>query len=116
MNVEGDFRYVDSGAFYECADFLKHLEICDHNWEEAFVGWAGVSKRWKEDHKVLQDHWDPWNLVKVSSEFGFYHLLSCFLEILESKNSSNEFSCFTCNQSNSVVVIYDPVGRWWWWW
>ncbi|EYU45985.1 hypothetical protein ABFS82_04G084000 [Erythranthe guttata] len=64
MNVEGDFRYVDSGGFDECADFLEHLEICDHNWEEAFVGWAGVSKRWKEDRKVQQNSWGPWNLVK----------------------------------------------------
>ncbi|KAI3450285.1 hypothetical protein Pfo_006950 [Paulownia fortunei] len=64
MNVEGDFRYVDSGAFDECAAFLEHLEICDHNWEEAFVGWVGVSERWKEDRKVPQNYWGPWDLVK----------------------------------------------------
>lgn len=65
MNVEGDFRYVDSGAYDECADFLEHLEICNHNWEEAFVGWVGESKRWKEDRKMPQNNWGPWNLVKV---------------------------------------------------
>lgn len=69
MNVEGDFRYVDSSAFDECADFLEHLEINDHNWEEAFVSWVGVSKRWKEDRKVPQNYWGPWNLVKVCYKF-----------------------------------------------
>ncbi|KAL0434971.1 UNVERIFIED_CONTAM: Shewanella-like protein phosphatase 1 [Sesamum radiatum] len=64
MNVEGDFRYVDSGAFDECAEFLEHLEICNHNWEEAFIGWVGVSKRWKEERKLVQNHWDPWSVVK----------------------------------------------------
>ncbi|GFP91191.1 uncharacterized protein at1g18480 [Phtheirospermum japonicum] len=48
MNVEGDFRYVDSRGFYECADFLEHLEICGHNWEQAFIGWIRESKSWKE--------------------------------------------------------------------
>ncbi|KAL0298093.1 UNVERIFIED_CONTAM: Shewanella-like protein phosphatase 1 [Sesamum calycinum] len=48
MNVEGDFRYVDQGAFDECADFLEHLEICNHNWEEAFISWVGVSERSKK--------------------------------------------------------------------
>ncbi|KAK4383085.1 Shewanella-like protein phosphatase 1 [Sesamum angolense] len=64
MNVEGDFRYVDPGAFDECADFLEHLEICNHNWEEAFIGWVGVSERSKEERKLVQNHWDPWNVVK----------------------------------------------------
>ncbi|KAL6972585.1 hypothetical protein U1Q18_026758 [Sarracenia purpurea var. burkii] len=31
MNVEGDFRYVDSGAFDECLDFLEHLNDCEQN-------------------------------------------------------------------------------------
>ncbi|XP_042002338.1 shewanella-like protein phosphatase 1 isoform X1 [Salvia splendens] len=64
MNVEGDFRYVDSGGFDECAAFLEYLEICDHNWEEAFVGWSSVSKRWREERDVPKNHWGPWNLVK----------------------------------------------------
>ncbi|KAL6967752.1 Glycosylated integral ER membrane protein [Sarracenia purpurea var. burkii] len=63
MNVEGDFRYVDSGAFDECLDFLEHLNDCEHNWEEAFLGWVGVSKRLKDD-KMSRNHWGPWNLVK----------------------------------------------------
>ncbi|KAL8531219.1 hypothetical protein ACS0TY_008011 [Phlomoides rotata] len=64
MNVEGDFRYVDSGGFDECADFLEHLEICNHNWEAAFVSWAGVSQGWKEDCNLTKNSWGPWNLVK----------------------------------------------------
>ncbi|KAI7982675.1 Shewanella-like protein phosphatase 1 [Camellia lanceoleosa] len=49
MNVEGDFRY--------------YLNDCEHNWEEAFVGWVGVSERMK-DQKMSQNRWGPWNLVK----------------------------------------------------
>lgn len=64
MNVEGDFRYVDNGAFDECIDFLDYLEECEHNWEEAFVSWCAVSGRWKHDRKVSQNYWAPWNLVK----------------------------------------------------
>ncbi|KAK2982747.1 hypothetical protein RJ640_025163, partial [Escallonia rubra] len=64
MNIEGDFRYVDYGAYDECTDFLQYLDDCDHNWEEAFVGWVGVSERWKEDRKLSERYWDPWDLVK----------------------------------------------------
>ncbi|CAA0838113.1 Calcineurin-like metallo-phosphoesterase superfamily protein [Striga hermonthica] len=61
MNVDGDFRYVYSGGFEECADFLEHLKICGHNWEEAFVGWVGVTKKLKEDRRK---YWDPWDVMK----------------------------------------------------
>lgn len=64
MNVEGDFRYVDPGAFEECIDFIEYLDEHDQNWEEAFAGWIGVSERWKEDRKASQGHWNPWNLIK----------------------------------------------------
>ncbi|XP_028547571.1 shewanella-like protein phosphatase 1 isoform X1 [Dendrobium catenatum] len=64
MNVEGDFRYVDPGAFEECVDFVEYLEEHDQNWERAFVGWVGVSKRWKENRRASQGHWNPWNLVQ----------------------------------------------------
>ncbi|KAH8498689.1 hypothetical protein Peur_073877 [Populus x canadensis] len=64
MNVEGDFRYVDSGAFDECSDFLAYLEDNQYNWENAFLGWIGESKRRREDRKLSQNHWGPWNLVK----------------------------------------------------
>ncbi|KAL6341537.1 hypothetical protein AAG906_032657 [Vitis piasezkii] len=64
MNVEGDFRYVDSGAFDECTDFLEYLDDYGGNWEEAFLGWVGVSEKWKEDRKMSQNYWGPWNLVK----------------------------------------------------
>lgn len=65
MNVEGDFRYVDSGAFDECLDFLEYLEGYEADWEEAFVGWIAVSERYKEDRRMSRSNWDPWNLVKV---------------------------------------------------
>ncbi|KAE8710874.1 Calcineurin-like metallo-phosphoesterase superfamily protein isoform 2 [Hibiscus syriacus] len=38
MNVEGDFRYVESGAFDECADFLEYMNDYEYDWDEAFVG------------------------------------------------------------------------------
>ncbi|KAL8129034.1 hypothetical protein V2J09_018189 [Rumex salicifolius] len=63
MNVEGDFRYVDSGAFDECADFLDYVGDT-HNWEEAFVNWVDISTRSREDRKISQNSWGPWNLVK----------------------------------------------------
>ncbi|GLU02592.1 hypothetical protein SLE2022_198370 [Rubroshorea leprosula] len=63
MNVEGDFRYVEPGAFDECAGFLEYLNGNKYDWEEAFVGWHGVSKRWKGDRK-MSANWGPWNLVE----------------------------------------------------
>lgn len=69
MNVNGDFRYVDSRGFDECLDFLEYLDDCEHNWEEAFVNWVGVSERLK-DLKMSQKYWDPWNLVKDSGNKG----------------------------------------------
>lgn len=64
MNVEGDYRYVDSGGFDECTDFLDYLNECNHNWEKAFIEWIAVSERWK-DRRKSQNYFDPWNLVKV---------------------------------------------------
>ncbi|KAK9940892.1 hypothetical protein M0R45_017526 [Rubus argutus] len=64
MNVEGDFRFVDSGGFDECIDFLEYLDDYRDDWDEAFVDWIGVSKRLKEDRKMPQNYWDPWNLVR----------------------------------------------------
>ncbi|KNA08919.1 hypothetical protein SOVF_158390 [Spinacia oleracea] len=63
MNVEGDYRYVDSGGFDECTDFLDYLNECNHNWEKAFIEWIAVSERWK-DRRKSQNYFDPWNLVK----------------------------------------------------
>lgn len=68
MNIEGDFRYVDSGAFDECSDFLEYLDDCEHNWEDAFSSWSQVSDSWKEERKIAQSSWGPWNLVKVIIE------------------------------------------------
>ncbi|KAM5583084.1 hypothetical protein ABKV19_003145 [Rosa sericea] len=64
MNVEGDFRFVDAGGFDECIDFLEYLDDYRDDWEEAFVDWIGVSQKLKEDRKMPQSYWDPWNLVR----------------------------------------------------
>ncbi|KAL3518010.1 hypothetical protein ACH5RR_020599 [Cinchona calisaya] len=64
MNVEGDFRYVDSGAFDECTDFLEHLEEYEYNWDEAFVSWIDASEKRKQERKMSQSYWGPWKLVK----------------------------------------------------
>lgn len=64
MNVEGDFRYVDPGAYDECSDFLEYLASYRDDWEEGFVNWVSVSERWKQERKMSQSHWGPWNLVK----------------------------------------------------
>ncbi|KAK9057532.1 hypothetical protein SSX86_022368 [Deinandra increscens subsp. villosa] len=69
MNVEGDFRYVDSGAFDECSDFLEYLNDCDHNWEDAFASWFEVSESWKEERKMSNSSWGAWNLVKVCNSW-----------------------------------------------
>lgn len=70
MNIEGDFRYVDSGAFDECIDFLEYLNDCDDDWDEAFARWVSVSERWKENRKASENHWSPWNLMKDRGKRG----------------------------------------------
>lgn len=72
MNVEGDFRYVDSGAYDECSDFLEHLDNYGDNWEDGFGNWIDVAGMWKEDRKMTQSSWGPWNLVKVLLPFSFF--------------------------------------------
>ncbi|KAI7730801.1 hypothetical protein M8C21_021400 [Ambrosia artemisiifolia] len=64
MNVEGDFRYVDSGGFDECSDFLEYLNDCGHDWEDAFASWCEVSETWKQERTMAHNSWGPWNLVK----------------------------------------------------
>jgi hypothetical protein len=55
MNVEGDFRYVDHGAFDECADFIEYWDKCKGNWDDAFLNWIYVSGRVPQEttHGVL---------------------------------------------------------------
>lgn len=67
--MEGDFRYVDLGAFDECTDFLEYFDDHRENWEKAFVGWIGVSKSLKEDRKMSQNYWSPLNILKVLSAY-----------------------------------------------
>ncbi|KAF0892746.1 hypothetical protein E2562_017709 [Oryza meyeriana var. granulata] len=65
MNVEGDFRYVDPGAFDECLRFLEYLDECDGNWDDAFLNWINVCQRWKEEYPMSPNgDWRPWNFVK----------------------------------------------------
>ncbi|KAJ4840476.1 hypothetical protein Tsubulata_000388 [Turnera subulata] len=64
INVEGDFRYVEPGAFDESTDFMEYLDDSKYDWENAFVGWIRESKRWRNDRKLFQNYWDSWNLVK----------------------------------------------------
>ncbi|RYQ99206.1 shewanella-like protein phosphatase 1 isoform X1 [Arachis ipaensis] len=70
MNVEGDFRYVDSGAFDECNDFLEYVNDSEDGWEETFTGWVDVFERWKEQRTMSNSYWGPWNLVKFSNYLG----------------------------------------------
>ncbi|XP_017984015.1 PREDICTED: shewanella-like protein phosphatase 1 isoform X2 [Theobroma cacao] len=62
MNVEGDFRYVESGAFDECADFLEYLNDYQYDWEGALAGWCSMSRRWTDEQKMSRNNWGPWNL------------------------------------------------------
>ncbi|WJX63662.1 Glycosylated integral ER membrane protein [Trifolium repens] len=64
MNVEGDFRYADSGGFDECSDFLEYISNSEDDWETIFTGWVDVSAKLKEDRTMSTNHWGPWNLVK----------------------------------------------------
>ncbi|RID40442.1 hypothetical protein BRARA_J00483 [Brassica rapa] len=64
MNVEGDFRYVDTRAFDECIDFLDYLEDYAQDWDKAFKNWIFESRQWKQDRRNSQTYWDQWNIVK----------------------------------------------------
>lgn len=74
--MEGDFRYVDRGAYDECSDFLEYLDSYRDDWEDGFVNWVGVSERWKRERKMSHNHWGPWNLVKVLT------LIFCLMKII----------------------------------
>ncbi|XP_042412117.1 shewanella-like protein phosphatase 1 isoform X1 [Zingiber officinale] len=63
MNIEGDFRYVDLGAFDECIDFVDYLDEYEGNWDDAFIGWNSATNQWKE-RRISGSHWTPWNFVK----------------------------------------------------
>lgn len=70
MNVEGDFRYVDTRAFDECIDFLDYLEDYAQDWDKAFKNWIFESRQWKQDRRNSQTYWDQWNIVKVLKIFA----------------------------------------------
>ncbi|CAL0307722.1 unnamed protein product [Lupinus luteus] len=64
MNVEGDFRFVDSGGFDECDRFVEYINASEDAWDETFTSWLDVSERWKEDPTMSRSYWGPWDLVK----------------------------------------------------
>lgn len=72
MNVEGDFRYVDTGAFDECIYFLEYLDEYKGNWEDAFIGWINVSQQWKKERRTSDKHWSPWNFIKVTNLYSLF--------------------------------------------
>ncbi|XP_065049117.1 shewanella-like protein phosphatase 1 isoform X2 [Musa acuminata AAA Group] len=63
MNVEGDFRYVDPGAFDECIDFLDYLDEYKGRWDDAFIGWIRATKWWKKK-RTSESYWTRWNFLK----------------------------------------------------
>lgn len=63
--MEGDFRYVESGGFDECSDFMEYINNSKDDWEQTFAGWVDVSEKWKGDRAMSTSNWGPWNLVKV---------------------------------------------------
>ncbi|KAJ0233267.1 hypothetical protein HA466_0284710 [Hirschfeldia incana] len=65
MNVEGDFRYVDTRAFDECIDFFDYSKDYAQDWDKAFKNWTFESRQWKKDRKSSQTYWGQWNIVKV---------------------------------------------------
>ncbi|KAL9316542.1 hypothetical protein ACSQ67_017543 [Phaseolus vulgaris] len=69
MNVEGDFRYVDSGGFDESNDFLEYINGSENDWEQTFTSWVNVSERWKEDRTMSKGYWGHWNLLEYKTSF-----------------------------------------------
>ncbi|KAK3157502.1 hypothetical protein QOZ80_2AG0123390 [Eleusine coracana subsp. coracana] len=71
MNVEGDFRFVDPGAFDECIRFLDYLDECNGDWNDAFLNWVNVAERRKKQYGASpNDDWRPWNFVKNQKGFA----------------------------------------------
>ncbi|XP_057834530.1 shewanella-like protein phosphatase 1 isoform X2 [Cryptomeria japonica] len=65
MNVDGDFRYVDHGAFDEAEDFMEYCNMHGDDWEAAFIEWIKVCEEWKARRKVTSNGWTNWNLLKI---------------------------------------------------
>lgn len=67
MNVEGDFRFVDPGAFDECTRFLDYLDECNGDWNDAFLNWVNVAERRKKQYGTSPNgDWSSWNFAMVS--------------------------------------------------
>ncbi|TQD89921.1 hypothetical protein C1H46_024552 [Malus baccata] len=110
INVEGDFRFVDTGGFDECLDFLEYLDDNRDDWEEAFVGWVGVSKRMKEERKTPQNYWDPWNLVRVLK--STVSLIILFPSLFRNVSSDKVFRILGQKQKGVIArsILLRPGG------
>lgn len=65
MNVEGDFRFAELGAFDEAEDFIEYSNEHRGDWDTAFIEWIKVCQRWKERRKRPASGWTPWNLIEM---------------------------------------------------
>ncbi|KAJ6948688.1 hypothetical protein NC651_002873 [Populus alba x Populus x berolinensis] len=72
-------------------DFLAYSEDHQYDWENAFLGWIGESKRRVEDRRLSQNHWGPWNLVKRQKE-----VFICQIDHLETRWSISMSIGTTC--------------------
>ncbi|GAB2235780.1 hypothetical protein Droror1_Dr00026221 [Drosera rotundifolia] len=64
MNVDRDFRYVDSGVFDEGLAFMEYLDSY-HDCEQAFLNWISISTKWKEERESSTSFWGPWSIIKM---------------------------------------------------
>jgi len=93
----------------ECSDFLAYSEDHQYDWENAFLGWIGESKRRVEDRRLSQNHWGPWNLVKVqkSSVLSIIRcsVLLCFPSAPPQKVSLYSLYLSACGTFTDDIVL-----------
>lgn len=65
MNVEGDFRFADLGAFDEAEDFIEYTNEHKGDWHTAFIEWIKVCQRWKARRKRPATGCIPWDLIEM---------------------------------------------------
>lgn len=65
MNVEGDFRFADIGAFDEAEDFIEYSNEHRGDWNTAFIEWIKECQKWKARRKRPASGWTPWNLIEM---------------------------------------------------
>ncbi|KAH9309206.1 hypothetical protein KI387_037117, partial [Taxus chinensis] len=65
MNVDGDFRFVDHGAFEEAEDFMEYCNLHGSDWKTAFIEWIKVCGEWKARRKMTSSRWNNWSFTKI---------------------------------------------------